>query len=181
MVDEAHGAGVLGARGAGTAEVGVYVPPFDHPDIWSGAATMVAEMKAQLGGEAPEAVVCSVGGGGLLMGILEGLRFEYGDLVRTQVVAAETTGAASLAAALEAEKLVTLREITSIATSLGASTVAAKAFEEARAGRVRSVVLSDRDAALGCLHLADEERMLVQPACGVTVAVCYEGRLRKLC
>ena len=57
----------------------------------------MAEIDAQLaeaGAPPADAVVTCVGGGGLLMGILEGL----GDRRDVKVVAAETAGAASFAA-----------------------------------------------------------------------------------
>jgi len=45
---------------------------------------------------------------------------------------------------------------------------------------VESVVLSDAEAAMGCWRFADDERILVEPACGVNLALCYDGRLKKL-
>ncbi|THZ81765.1 tryptophan synthase beta subunit-like PLP-dependent enzyme, partial [Aureobasidium pullulans] len=42
---------------------GVFVPPFDHQDIWDGNATVMQEIASQLG-DKPDVVVCSVGGGG---------------------------------------------------------------------------------------------------------------------
>ena len=41
-----------------------YVPPFDHPDIWAGNATLIDEAVKQAEGGF-DAVVCAVGGGGL--------------------------------------------------------------------------------------------------------------------
>jgi L-serine/L-threonine ammonia-lyase len=70
-------------------------------------------------------------------------------------------------------------KITSIAGSLGASRVAEKAYEYSLRPNVRSVVLSDAEAAMGCWRLADDALMLVEPACGVNVALCYEGRLEQ--
>lgn len=152
---------------------GVHVPPFDHQDVWDGAATIVEELD-----DRPDAVVCSVGGGGLFCGLQLGLeRKNWGDV---NVLAVETQGANSLATSLQEGKLVTLDSITSIATSLGAKRVAEKAFELGQKKNVRSVVLSDAEAAMGCWRLADDERMIVEPACGVSVAVCYDGRLKKL-
>ena len=49
---------------------GGFVPPFDHPDNWEGNATTVREIVEQLGSK-PDVVVCSVGGGGLLNGIMQ--------------------------------------------------------------------------------------------------------------
>lgn len=161
---------------------GVYVPPFDHPEIWEGHSTLVEEVAGQLlekGEEGADAMVCSVGGGGLLCGLLLGLeREKWGG--SCTVLALETEGADSLNKALAKGQLVTLPGITSIATSLGATRVAQKAFDLARKHNVKSAVLSDAEAAMGCWRLADDERILVEAACGLNVAVCYNGRLKKL-
>jgi L-serine/L-threonine ammonia-lyase len=125
----------------------------------------------------PDAIICSVGGGGLFIGIMEGLQ-EAG-WADVPVVAIETAGAESLNAALRAGELVTLPSINSQATSLGANRVAKRAFEHAQKGNVRSVVLSDGEAAMGCWRLADDERIMVELACGVNVALCYDGRLEQ--
>jgi len=39
-----------------------------------GNSTLVDEVKTQLNGEVPSCIVASVGGGGLLMGVLSGLK-----------------------------------------------------------------------------------------------------------
>lgn len=101
-------------------------------------------------------------------------------LGRTKVVAVETKGADSLALALEKGELATLPAIKSIATSLGARTVAANAFKYAQRESVKSVVLSDEGAIEGCVRFADDERIMVEPACGVSLALCYGGRLKKV-
>jgi L-serine/L-threonine ammonia-lyase len=51
----------------------LYCPPFDHEDIIAGNAGMVYEIAEQLNGCVPDAIICCVGGGGLLGGILEGI------------------------------------------------------------------------------------------------------------
>ena len=101
---------------------GVYVPPFDHEDVREGGSISVDELD-----EKPDAVVCSVGGGGLFAGIQMGLwRRGCGDV---SLLAVETEGADSLATSLKGGELVTLGKITSMFTSLGAKRVAEKAFE----------------------------------------------------
>lgn len=160
---------------------GVYVPPFDHENIWQGNSTMIAELQQQFaekGEDTPDSLICSVGGGGLFTGVMLGL--DKAGWHDTRVLAVETQGADSLHSALEAGELVSLDEITSIASSLGAKRVCEKAYEYARRPNVRSVVLRDAEAAMGCWRLADDERMMVESACGVSVAVCYDGRLKKL-
>nr|POE76167.1 l-serine dehydratase [Quercus suber] len=183
-------------------EMPVYVPPFDAPQVWAGNATMVGEIFAQMervgvhypsteegrdDGEGrrtrarsvPDAIICSVGGGGLFSGIMEGLDSRPEAAQRTQVVAAETQGAESLALSVEKGALVTLPAITSIATSLGARTVCERAFDYAmQKDRVACVVVSDAEAVRACKLFADDERLLVEPACGASLALCYNGGMR---
>lgn len=158
---------------------GIYIHPFDHPAVWEGASTMVEEIQRQMpDGEKPDAIVCSVGGGGLFSGIMQGLdRAGWDESV--QVLAVETKGADSLAQSLEKEELVTLPGITSIAASLGAIRVAENAFKQAQRPNVRSVALEDAEACAACWRFLDDERILVEPACGVSVALAYDGRLKK--
>lgn len=153
----------------------VYIPPFDHPDIWDGNATLIDEAIAQsrAAGIEFDAVVCSVGGGGLLCGVLEGLH--RNDLGNVPVIAVETEGAASLHAAVLAGELVTLPAITSIATTLGSMRVARAAFDWTRRHEVRSLTVSDADAVDACLRFADDMRALVEPACGAALSVVYRN------
>jgi L-serine/L-threonine ammonia-lyase len=145
--------------------------PFDDPLLWRGHASMIDEVVR--GGEKPGAIVLSVGGGGLLSGVVEGLhRHDWTDV---PVLAVETEGAESLARSMQAGRLVTLNAITSIATSLGAKRVAAKALSCTVHHPVRSVVVSDRAAARACERFIDDHRLVVEPACGASLAAVYDG------
>jgi L-serine/L-threonine ammonia-lyase len=144
----------------------VYVHPFDDPLLWDGHATLIDEVVRD--GAAFDCVVTSVGGGGLLSGIVEGLRRNgRGDVA---VVAVETVGAESLHASLAAGEPVTLPAITSIATTLGARRPAARAVHLAREHPVTSVTVSDAQAVAACVRFADAMRVLVEPACGAALA-----------
>jgi L-serine/L-threonine ammonia-lyase len=172
---DAHLNEVVIPQARARGETPVYVPPFDAQEIWDGHATMVEEILEQLEGP-PDAVVCSVGGGGLFCGIMQGLDAAGHSGVR--VVAVETGGAHSLALSLQQGHLATLPAITSIATTLGARRVAPKAYEYAQRESVTSVVLRDIEAMEGCVRFADDERIMVEAACGVSMAMCYNHRLR---
>jgi L-serine/L-threonine ammonia-lyase len=151
----------------------MYCPPFDHQDVIDGNASMIYEIVEQMNGVVPDAIVCCVGGGGLIGGILKGasislvepeIRFENGkasgmerwfldwwdvELISVAVVAVETTGAGSFHAAHVAGKLVGIPEITSIAKSLGAKKISRLTFDLAQqhGGPVQSVLVSDVQAA----------------------------------
>lgn len=152
--------------GAGDA----FLHPFDDPLLWHGHATLIDEISRA--GFKPDAVVLSVGGGGLLSGVVEGLhRNAWRDV---PVVAAETEGAASFRAAAEAGRAVELERITSVATSLGARRVCEQAVRWSKEHPVESAVLSDRSALAACERFLADHRMLVEPACGVSLAAAYE-------
>ena len=105
------------------------IPPFDHPLIIEGHKSLIHEISDQLdeaGIRTPDALICSVGGGGLLAGLLKGILsilpswsdgqselsfsvvlvercvFAWMELMRSTVsiLACETAGAASLSQTL---------------------------------------------------------------------------------
>ncbi|WP_431262199.1 pyridoxal-phosphate dependent enzyme [Roseateles chitinivorans] len=143
-----------------------FIHPFDDPLLWDGHASMIAEAAAQA--PKPDAVVLSVGGGGLMSGVLQGMHaIGWQDV---PLVAAETFGADSLRAAIAAGGLVTLEAITSIATSLGARRVSERAFDWTTQHPVVATTVSDAEAVQACLDVAKEHRLIVEPACGAAVA-----------
>ncbi|MBD3895006.1 pyridoxal-phosphate dependent enzyme [Halomonas sp. ML-15] len=152
-------------------ESDAFLHPFDDPMIWQGHATLIDEIFRS--GHKPDAVVLSVGGGGLMSGVIEGLHRNGGSTI--PVIAAETTGAASFHAAIEAGRTVELEHITSIATSLGAKRVCEEAFRWSKKHPIRSVVVSDQSALTACERFLDDHRILVEPACGASLAVVYEN------
>ncbi|MBH3382526.1 pyridoxal-phosphate dependent enzyme [Pseudomonas juntendi] len=153
--------------GAGDA----FIHPFDDPLLWAGHASLVDEVVAA--GFKPDAVVLSVGGGGLLSGVVEGLqRNGWADV---PVLAVETTGAASLHAAMQAGHTVALPRIASIAGSLGAKRVAEQALACTRRQPVHSHLVSDRAALQACERFLQDHRLLVEPACGAALALAYDA------
>jgi len=146
---------------------GVLIHPFDDPLLWQGHASMIDELAAVA--HKPGAVVLSVGGGGLLAGVIKGLR--RNGWANVPVIAVETEGAASLAASLAAGSRVSLPAITSIATSLGARQVCEQAFRVAGEHPLQSVVVSDLEAVEACLRFVEDHRLVVEPACGAALAV----------
>ncbi len=147
-----------------------FVHPFDDPLVWRGHATMIDEAVRQ--GARPDAVVLSVGGGGLLCGVVEGLRRNgWSDV---PVVAVETRGAESLHRSMRSGRRVTLDAVTSIATSLGAREVCEQAFRWTSEHPVASVVVDDAAAVSACLRFVDDHRLVVEPASGAALAPVYD-------
>lgn len=147
-----------------------YVPPFDHPMLWKGHASLIHEIKAE--SHKPDAIVVAVGGGGLLCGVVQGLHEVGWDDV--PVFTAETTGAASFAKSVKAGKLITLEKIDTIALSLGARRVAEQALAWSHKHPISPFVVSDAQTVNAVLQFADDQRVLVEPACGAALALAYD-------
>jgi L-serine/L-threonine ammonia-lyase len=152
-------------------ESDAFLHPFDDPLIWQGHASLVDEVVRS--GVKPDVVVLSVGGGGLLSGVVEGLH--RNGWIDVPVIAVETEGADSLAQSVRAGYPVELAAITSIATSLGARRVCEQAFSWSKKHPLRSIVVSDRAAAVACQRFLADHRVVVEPACGASLAVVYDG------
>ena len=151
-------------------ESDAFLHPFDDPLLWQGHATMIDEVVPS--GVKPDIIVLSVGGGGLLCGVVEGLR-RHG-WTDVPVIAVETEGADSFAQSVKAGYRVELAAITSIATSLGARQVCEQAFSWSKKHPIRAVVVSDRAAVSACERFLADHRVVVEPACGASLAVVYD-------
>jgi L-serine/L-threonine ammonia-lyase len=154
---------------------GALVHPFDHPMLWEGNSSMVDEIISA--GVIPDAIVVSVGGGGLYIGVAEGLR--RNGLTSVPIIAAETEGTASFHRAIREGRLVELDAIHGVATSLGAKRVAQRAFDLSSKHPTRSAVVSDAQAVSACRRFLNDHRLLVEPACGAALAPLY-GSLEEL-
>ncbi len=152
-------------------ESDAFLHPFDDPLIWQGHASLVDEVVRS--GVKPDVVVLSVGGGGLLSGVVEGLH--RNGWIDVPVIAVETEGADSLAQSVRAGYPVELAAITSIATSLGATRICEQAFSWSKKHPLRSIVVSDRAAVSACQRFLADHRVVVEPACGASLAVVYDG------
>lgn len=145
----------------------VYVPPFDHPDIFDGNSSLVHELKTQI--EKPTAIVLAIGGGGLMCGVISGLKaIGWHDV---KVYASETKGAASFHAAMNAGQPVDIGKIDTVAVTLGATEVAAQAFLQATSHETFSKVVTDHHAVTAAINFANNHRMLVEPSCGAALSL----------
>lgn len=152
-----------------------FIHPFDDPLVWAGHASLIDEVVRA--GVEFDAVVCSVGGGGLFAGMAEGL--QRNGLGHIPIVAVETEGSDCLAQALSAGVNRPLSQITSVAKSLGANMVCERAFNLARERDVRSLVVSDLEALDACERFLADHRVLVEPAAGASLAALYSPQRRE--
>jgi len=88
-------------------------------------------------------IIASVGGGGLMLGLIEGL-IKHGWMEKdVQLIAVESKGANCFSESIKHEKLITLDAIQSVCKSLGAKTCSKKLFEyyNQYKDKIQSIVL----------------------------------------
>jgi threonine dehydratase len=148
------------------------IPPFDHPDVIAGQATVGLEIVEDLPDVAHVAV--PVGGGGLAAGIAVALAARRPGARLTGV---EPEGAAAFAAALRAGRPVRLERTASIADGLLPLSVGTVTFNLLR-GRADAVTVSDGAIAEAARWLHAELQVLAEPSGAVTTAAVRSGALR---
>jgi L-serine/L-threonine ammonia-lyase len=148
-----------------------FIPPFNNPIIWQGHSTIIDEIHEQIE-EQPDAVVMSVGGGGLMCGIIQGLdKYNWNS---TKIITAETLGTSSLKQSVEANQLIKLDYTSGIATTLGAKQVLQRAFDYTKTHDTTCISVTDEQSLKACVIFAKEQKVLVEPACGATLSIAYD-------
>ncbi|KAI5722760.1 hypothetical protein M8J76_013135 [Diaphorina citri] len=153
-----------------------FIHAYDHPDIWEGHTSLVQELVYS--SPKPSCIITAVGGGGLLTGILMGLK-EYG-WTDVPIVAMETEGAHCFNLSMHANKKIVLNQISSIAVTLGAASVCDELMRLKDDFKIYSRVITDKQAVESCIQFADSERQVVEPACGAALSAIYCGVVRDL-
>lgn len=151
------------------------IPPFDHPDIIAGQATVGLEIAADLPDVAT--VVVPVGGGGLISGVVRGLAAAGS---RARVVGVEPVGAPKLTRSLAAGRPVTLERTASLADGLITLSVGAIPFAvlQADAARLAGVVTVEDDSLREAVHFLHRDcGLTVEPSGAATTAALRSGAL----
>ena len=147
-----------------------YIHPFDDPYLWEAYSWIINEIIQD--GVIPDTIVLSVGGGGLLCGIAEGLK--KNNLSQTSILAIETKGADSLHNANRKNNYIGIDNIASIATSLGTKKVARHAYELSKEKNIFCELVEDHDVVEALDSFLNDHRVLVEPACGASLVPLYK-------
>jgi len=152
-----------------------YIHGFDDPAIIAGQGTIGLEILKQV--PEVEAIVCPVGGGGLLAGLalaVKSLR------PRVKIIGVESDSTGNFAAALHAGKPVTVARHPTLADGLATLTVGANAFALARRHVDEVVSVSEDWISLAILRMLELEKTVVEGAAATPLAAMMAGRLPKL-
>jgi threonine dehydratase len=136
---------------------------YDQPEVVTGAGTLGLEIEEQ-GGGVPDAVLVSVGGGGLIAGIASW----FGD--RTRVIALEPELAPTLFRARDAGQPVDVEVGGIAADSLGARRIGALAWEVTQRCVRDARLLEDASIRAAQLKLWKQFKLAVEPAAALGLA-----------
>lgn len=149
-----------------------YIHGFDDPAIIAGQGTMALEILEQV--PDVEAIVCPIGGAGLIAGLAVAAKALR---PRLKIIGVESVATASFTAALKAGRPVTIPRRATLADGLAVLKVGANAFELAR-HRVDQVVRVSEDwIALAILRMGELEKTVVEGAAAAPLAAMMAGLL----
>jgi threonine dehydratase len=152
-----------------------YIHGFDAPAIIAGQGTLGLEVLDQVADL--DAVVCPVGGGGLIAGVALALRSRRR---RVRLIGVESTATGNFTAALRAGKPVTQPRRPTLADGLATLTVGANAFALARRLVDRVVRVPEDAIALAILRMVELEKSVVEGAAATPLAAMMAGLLPEL-
>ncbi|MCK5606487.1 threonine/serine dehydratase [Candidatus Pacearchaeota archaeon] len=158
-----------------------YVHPFDDLAVVKGQGTISLELLEQ--NPYLDAIVVSVGGGGLISGVGVIARQMKPEI---KIFGVETVGCDAVTQSFRAGYPITLPAITSIADTLGA-----KRTTETTLARIKAVVnemqtVTDKETLDALLLMLEEEKILVEPATSCSIAALLQNKfdvtdLEKIC
>jgi threonine dehydratase len=151
----------------------VLVPPYDHPDVVTGQATVGLEILEQR--PDVETILSPVSGGGLLAGISVAVAALKPSV---RLLGVEPEGAAKLGAALAAGEPRTLEHTRSIADGLLTPSVGSFTWPILRRVVREAVQVSEAEIGAAVKFLHEEAGLRVEPSGAVAAAALLSGRMR---
>ncbi|CAN1832757.1 Threonine dehydratase 1 biosynthetic, chloroplastic [Linum perenne] len=144
----------------------IFIPPFDHPDVIAGQATVGMEIVRQMPGSL-HAIFVPVGGGGLIAGIAA-----YVKRVRPEVkvIGVEPYDANAMALSLYHGQRIMLDKVGGFADGVAVKAVGEETFGLCRE-LIDGVVLVSRDAICASIKdMFEENRSILEPAGALAMA-----------
>ncbi len=160
------------AREFAEQEGGVYISPYNHPDVIAGAGTIGLEIIEAM--TDVDVVVVPLGGGGLASGI--GLAIKTASPATT-IVGVEVEASSPFTLSLEAGSITEITPRPSLADGLvGNLERGSMTFPMVRQFVDRVVTVSEDDLKRAMKGLATEERLIVEGAGAAAVAAIMAGK-----
>lgn len=144
------------------ANAALMVPPFDHPDIIEGQATVAHELAGQLDNLDRALVLLPVGGGGLAAGVTGYLR-DIG--AAADFLFAEPAGAPSLQRSLAAGKRVKLERVDNFVDGAAVAEIGREPFKRLKSFSAQTVnIVPENRLCATMIEMLNIEGVVLEPA-----------------
>lgn len=152
-----------------------YINGFDDPNVIASQGTMGLEIAEQVPNL--DAIICPIGGGGLISGIALSLK-DHNPNIR--IIGVEAKAVSSFAAAMKNGGPILVQMSPSLADGLAVPKVGGNAFKIASRLVDEFITVEESDIALAILRLVELEKAVVEGAAATTLAACLCGKLPDL-
>ena len=142
------------------------VHPYDDPQVIAGQGTIAMEILRQHSGKI-DAIFVPVGGGGLIAGMAAYIKYLYPE---TRVVGVEPDDAATLHAALERGRRVTLKQVGIFADGVAVKQIGKETFRLCKQLVDEVVLVSSDEICAAIKDIFDDTRSIAEPAGALAVA-----------
>lgn len=157
------------------AETGAtFIHAFNDPAIIAGQGTLGLEILADL--PDVDVILMGIGGGGLIAGVATAVKALKPD---TRIIGVEAAGAASMRAALDANHLVTLPSVNTIADGIATKSVGDYTLAITQKLVDDVITVDDDEIIRAVLLLLERCKLLVEGAGAVSVAALISGRAQQ--
>ena len=164
------------AREFAQTQGGLFISPYNHPDVIAGAGTIALEILDVL--PAFDVLVVPIGGGGLASGLGIALK---GTSPATRVIGVETAASTPFAASLAAGQIVEIEVKTSLADGLtGNLQPGSTTFDIVRQVMDRVVAVNEDEIIAAIRGLAAEEHLIAEGAGAVATAAVLTNSTKSL-
>lgn len=171
LVGDTFDASLAEATAFAEREGGVFVHPFDHPDIIAGQGTVALELVEQVP-DAATVLVC-VGGGGLISGMAVVLRALRPDV---RIVGVQSVGSASFPPSIAAGEPIALPSSDTIADGIAVKRPGALTFAHVQELVDEVVAVTDAEISRAVVMLLERAKLVAEPAGAAAVAALLAGR-----
>ena len=158
--------GEIEARKVADNTGGIYVSPYNDPEIIFGQGTIAEEIHSQC--DVLDTIIVSVGGGGMISGVGGYLKSVWPDI---EVIAASPENHAVMIKSLEKGEIIKINAIPTISDgTAGGVEEGSITFDYCQNFVDHSILLSEQEIEAGILHMIEKERVLVEGAAGTSIA-----------
>lgn len=151
-----------------------FIHPFDDPAVATGQGTIAMEIIKEL--PLVDYILVPVGGGGLVTGVSTLAKLLNPNI---KIIGVEPAGAACLQASLEAEKVVTLDSVSTIADGTAVKTPGEKVFPYIQQHVDDIITIDDDELIVAFLDMVENHKMIVENSGLLTVAALKHLSVKK--